>query len=233
MIILMTLACQNQPPNQQDEDRVAVALRDKEALLKNNLAGKGINSDDLQVLFVAYKDLDRLEVYAKQTKSKTFTHIEDYQICKRSGVLGPKKAEGDKQVPEGFYYIDRFNAKSLYHLSLGLNYPNELDQNLGYTGSDIFIHGKCETIGCMPMTDDLIKEIYLYALWAKQAGQEQIPVYIFPFQMTDENIAKYDTEVDESTVVFWRNLQQGYTMFQERPRELRYHVQEGKYVFDK
>ena len=48
----------------------------------------------------------------------------------QSGTTGPKRAEGDYQVPEGFYYINEFNPNSKYHLSLGLNYPNASDKIL-------------------------------------------------------------------------------------------------------
>lgn len=36
------------------------------------------------------------------------------------------------------------------------------------------------------MTDDKIEEIYLYAIHAKSNGQKEIPVYLFPFKMTDK-----------------------------------------------
>ncbi len=49
-----------------------------------------------------------------------------------AGTLGPKTNAGsDYQVPEGFYYINEFNPKSSFHLSLGLNYPNASDRILG------------------------------------------------------------------------------------------------------
>lgn len=232
MTLLITIACQNQPKKQQlQEDRVAVAKAEKESIIKSKLASKNIALDNLNILFVAYKNADKLELYVKAHTDDYYELLQTYAICKRSGVLGPKKAEGDKQVPEGFYHIDRFNPQSLYYLSLGLNYPNELDKSLGYTGSDIFIHGKCETVGCLPMTDELIKEIYLYALWAQESGQQQIPVYIFPFEMTNENMENFKSETDETTLAFWKNLQQGYALFQKNSKELQYSVQNGRYVF--
>ncbi len=48
-----------------------------------------------------------------------------------AGTLGPKRMQGDYKVPEGFYYINEFNPKSSFHLSLGLNYPNASDRILG------------------------------------------------------------------------------------------------------
>lgn len=106
-----------------------------------------------------------------------FRLIKDYQICSLSGELGPKRQQGDLQVPEGFYWIDRFNPASNFYLSLGINYPNQFDRILGKSGElggDIFIHGGCVTIGCIPITDDKIKELYLIAVEAKSNGQDGV-----------------------------------------------------------
>src|SRR5690606_27502542 len=198
---------------------------------QENLKTHQLDSTDLNILFVAYKDLDKLDLFAKSTSQENYKLIQHYEICARSGKLGPKKAEGDKQVPEGFYSINRFNPKSKFYLSLGLDYPNAYDLAHHYTGSDIFIHGKCETVGCLPMTDELMKEIYLYALWAKESGQEKIPVYIFPFEMTNENMEKYKSQVEGSTFSFWQNIQEGYLLFQKNHQELSIQVENQKYIF--
>src|SRR5690606_11025729 len=98
-----------------------------------------------------------------------FTLVKTYPVCSSSGLPGPKRKKGDRQTPEGFYHIDRFNPQSAFHLSLGINYPNSSDKILGHSdpGGDIFIHGSCVTIGCVPLTDDLIKEVYVLAVEAK------------------------------------------------------------------
>ena len=94
-----------------------------------------------------------------------------------------------------------------------MNYPNASDKILSdkdAPGSDIFIHGKCVTVGCLPMTDDKIKEIYLFAEFAKRSGQDKIPVHIFPFHLTNKNISKSDIQHQD----FWRNLKDGYKYFE-------------------
>ncbi|MFX8700459.1 hypothetical protein ABTM56_20365, partial [Acinetobacter baumannii] len=48
-------------------------------------------------------------------------------IAALSGRLGPKRKEGDKQVPEGLYRVVKFNPNSAYTLSMGLDYPNASD----------------------------------------------------------------------------------------------------------
>lgn len=237
MIALIgSLSCQGQRNRNKvniEDDRFAISLAEKGDMLLNKLNEANIPKEKLNILLVAYKNEDLLALYVKPANEDKYKLLENYNICARSGTLGPKKKEGDKQVPEGFYHIDRFNPKSLFYLSLGINYPNTYDLQKGYTGSDIFIHGKCETVGCLPMTDDKIKEIFIYASWAKEAKQQQIPVYIFPFQMTPENLTKYSTEVDQTTASFWKNLQEGYTKFQTDSKELNYSVQDGKYVFSR
>lgn len=231
VLLLMTTTCNSPNDPNKTEDRVHIALEEKGSIVEENLHKHHLQKNDLNILLVAYKDSDSLLLYAKSSSETQYKLIQKYIICARSGKLGPKKAEGDKQVPEGFYHINRFNPKSNYYLSLGLNYPNEYDQSKGYTGSDIFIHGKCETVGCLPMTDDYMKEIYLYALWAKESGQQQIPVYIFPFEMTDENMEEYFSQVDEQTISFWRNIQKGYQMFEQSKTALQIELIDTTYHF--
>ena len=78
-----------------------------------------------------FKDEQILEVWTKRDVDKTYKKVCDYEFCATSGKLGPKRQEGDLQIPEGFYYIDRFNPNSNFFLSLGINYPNKSDKILG------------------------------------------------------------------------------------------------------
>lgn len=215
--------------------RVRTAIKEKDALIKQNIINNNIKLNEMNILITAYKQEDILEIYAKNKNDKTYKKIAEYKIAAKSGILGPKRMEGDLQVPEGFYYIDRFNPASSYYLSLGINYPNESDKkksNASRLGGDIFIHGANVTIGCMPMTDDKIKEIYLYAVYAKDNGQNRIPVYIFPFQMTDNNFDYYKKHYDESLIDFWSNIKKGYDIFQNYKKELKIKVDsKGNYVF--
>lgn len=133
-------------------------------------------------LFIrAFKQEKELEIWAGSRKLRL---IKTYPILAASGVLGPKLQRGDRQVPEGWYYINRFNPKSRFHLSLGLNYPNEADKirSAGRDpGDDIFIHGSNKSIGCLAMGDPAIEEIYGLARDVKS----RIHVLILPSrQMT-------------------------------------------------
>jgi murein L,D-transpeptidase YafK len=154
-----------------------------------------------------------------------------------SGGLGPKRKQGDRQVPEGFYEIEVFNPLSNYHLSLGINYPNKSDSIISkYTdkGGDIYIHGGCATIGCIPLTDEMIKEIYLLSVFAKEAGQKNLPVHIFPTRMENIDMARliFGNSHKQELLDFWKNLRMGYTYFQVEKRLPIIEVDnEGKYVF--
>ena len=221
--------------DQKRYNRVRTAIKEKDTIVKSNIKNNNIKLEELNILIIAYKEEGILDIYAKNKSDETYKKINSYKIVQKSGVLGPKRMEGDLQVPEGFYYIDRFNPASSYYLSLGINYPNESDKkksNASRLGGDIFIHGANVTIGCMPMTDDKIKEIYLYAVYAKDNGQNKIPVYIFPFQMTDRNFDYYKKYYDESLINFWLNIKKGYDIFQTTKKELNIKVDsKGNYVF--
>lgn len=218
-------------------ERVRKAKAEKESLLEDLLKSKGYSARRFQLLMVAYKEEGELELYVKAENDMAYTKLISYAICAKSGELGPKRRAGDYQVPEGFYEINRFNPASSYYLSLGLNYPNAADRKKSKAanlGGDIFIHGQCVTIGCMPMTNDKIKEIYLLAVYAKNAYSANIPVYVFPFKMSAENFAKhkemYGTRKD--LIQFWINLKKGYDLFMKNKATLKIKVDEaGDYVF--
>ena len=244
-IILLLLTCMslaftnksNFIDEQKRYERVRTALDEKENKIKKVLSENDLELNSYNLLFIAYKDIGELELYAKKKNESEYSLLKTYSICEESGSLGPKRKQGDYQVPEGFYHIDRYNPSSNFYLSLGINYPNQSDRkksNASNLGGDIFIHGNCFTIGCLPMTDDSIKEIYLYAVYAKNNGQSKIPVYIFPFKMTDQNFIKYSSnyKANKGLVAFWKNLKRGYDSFISDKTELKVRVLEnGDYAF--
>jgi murein L,D-transpeptidase YafK len=174
----------------------------------------------MNIFIRAFKKEAQLEIWAKSSKEKSYQLIKTYAICASSGTLGPKRKQSDGQVPEGFYEVDRFNPYSNFYLSLGVSYPNASDKILGQKGNlggDVFIHGNCVTIGCMPLTDDKIKEVYLMAVEARSGGQSKIPVHIFPCRM-DENGMKYlekDYQDNPKLISFWKNIEKGYEYFEK------------------
>jgi murein L,D-transpeptidase YafK len=223
---------------QREYSKVRTALAGKEEIIAGNLRQNGLLPDSIHILIVAFKAEKKLEIYAKKKTASAYKKIAAYDICRSSGELGPKRRQGDNQVPEGFYHIDRFNPASNFYLSLGINYPNQSDRKKSQAqklGGDIFIHGACVTIGCLPMTDDKIKEIYLYAVYARNNGQHHIPVYIFPFRMTDMAFNTYKQKYadNHALLAFWTNLKTGFDKFEKEYKALNFSVNKsGDYIFE-
>jgi murein L,D-transpeptidase YafK len=210
-------APKNFSKTQMANNRVAQARYEKRFAIKQLFRERGIGYPAEQVFVRIFKRERQLELWARPAGVDTFALVKSYEICALSDKLGPKRKQGDMQTPEGFYYIDNFNPRSGFHLSLHINYPNESDKAQGRAnlGGDIFIHGGCKTEGCMAVTDESIKEIYWIAVEARDNGQERIPVHIFPTRLTDNNLAQlvnvFDKEPD--LVRFWGNLKPGYDYF--------------------
>lgn len=212
-------------------DRVrARRLREVNALLES----AGISaSKPVELLMIAYKKDQVLEVWARQAGTGKMKMLKKYPICRSSGLPGPKRKEGDRQVPEGFYTVTHLNPNSSYHLSVGINYPNASDRILSdrdQPGSDIFIHGKCVTIGCIPLGDEAIEELYLLCGIAMQRDGFPVQVYIFPMDfMSDPSslFAAYPRYVP-----FWENLKSGHDLFKKENRPLKVSVNSaGIYSF--
>lgn len=194
-------------------DRVKSAYVEKGEVIKDLLKTQNIGPG-YELFLRAFKKERDLEVWVKQTDSGTYNLLTTYPFCTSSGTLGPKRREGDLQIPEGVYSINHFNPFSTFHLSLGINYPNASDRILSdkeYPGSAIYIHGSCVSIGCIPITDEKIKELYILAVEAKSNGQETIPVHIFP--------GRFES-LDETMTPFWENLRTIYDDF-EATKKLR------------
>ncbi len=201
------------------QTRVKNARAEKTATVKALFKNAGIAYPPHRLFIRAFKNEGDLEIWAQAAADKPFVLIKTYPICERSGFSGPKRREGDGQVPEGFYRINHFNPHSSFHLSMKIDYPNESDCILSdreHPGSAIFIHGDCVTIGCLPMTDDAIKEIYIMTLDSHHP-KRAVHVHIFPFRMTDENYKSLPPYLDLTGKhrEFWRNIRQGYLYFEK------------------
>ena len=182
------------------------------------------------VLIRAYKKEAELEIW-KMKSDGQYALLKTYPICRWSGQLGPKKREGDLQVPEGFYTIapGQMNPNSHYYLAFNVGYPNAYDRALGRTGGSVMVHGVCSSAGCFSMTDDQIDDIYAIAREAFRGGQSEIQMQSYPFHMTAENIAKYrlDPNID-----FWKEIKVGADHFEVAKTETSVLVCGQHYEFD-
>jgi murein L,D-transpeptidase YafK len=214
--------------------RVSTAYAEKEITVKNYFNNKNLKYPGFHMFLRAFKQEGKIEVWVKEQGKSNFELLTSYNFCSSSGSLGPKRKEGDRQIPEGVYYINHFNPVSNFHLSLGINYPNRSDKLLGdkvHPGSAIYIHGNCVTIGCIPITDDKIKELYLMAIEAKNNGQVEVPVHIFPDRLTTKNFSELITQIDPQVISFWGNLKTIYNSFEETHQVKKISINaKGEYV---
>jgi len=215
--------------DQLSYDRVSTVYNKRIEEVKLILKDKEIKLDELQVLILATKLEGVLNLYAKNKDDDEFVLIRQYDFCAKSGELGPKRREWDGQIPEGFYFINHFNPQSSYHLSLGINYPNKSDELLSDAknlGNNIYIHGDCVTIGCIPLTDYWIEELYVFCMEARNNGQNKIPVHNYPFKFENVNNIELDA--------FWGNQKVIYDHFMKNKMLLDIRVdKKGNYfLFD-
>ena len=126
-----------------------------------------------------------LEVWGR-LKSGELELIKRYPFTGFSGGPGAKLREGDGQIPEGIYAIEYLNPNSQFHLSMKLNYPNAFDKAKGKAdgcdrlGFDIFIHGGSATIGCIPIGDAGIEEVFLMV---SEVGIDNVTAIVSPYDM--------------------------------------------------
>ena len=170
---------------QRTVSQVQASLLDKvEPIYEGFLSAAEISDQPDSIILLAFKKEKVLEMWF--SKSERFVKVATYPILGASGTSGPKLQEGDKQIPEGFYVIEGLNPNSLFYLSLRLNYPNTFDLKMADAegranpGSDIYIHGKESSVGCLAMGDEAIEEIfYLVA----KVGIEKVKVVISPYDL--------------------------------------------------
>ncbi|MBO0904529.1 L,D-transpeptidase family protein [Jiella sonneratiae] len=187
----------------------------------------GVNSPILVRLF---KEESDMEVW-KQKTDGTYGLLKTYKICAWSGKLGPKRREGDRQAPEGFYTVTpaQLNPKSNYHLAINMGYPNAYDRANGGTGQHLMIHGSCNSSGCYAMDDDQVQEIYTLARYSFDGGQRAFQIQAYPFHMTPKNMARHRNSEHYG---FWQMLKKGSDYFEITRRPPNVGVCERKYIFD-
>ncbi|MEX2318469.1 MAG: murein L,D-transpeptidase family protein, partial [Bauldia sp.] len=183
-----------------------------------------------QVFIRIFKESSELEVW-KQQRNGQFALLKTFEICRWSGVLGPKIEEGDRQAPEGFYTVTpaQMNPKSSYYLSFNIGYPNAFDRSHNRTGSHLMVHGACSSAGCYSMTDESAGELFALARDSFRGGQTNFQIQALPFRMTAENLARHrgDPNMD-----FWKMLKAGSDHFELTLKPPRVDVCDRRYVFN-
>lgn len=223
--------------NEQNKyPRVKTAYSKKWGGLQKELKSKGVGNSDFEVHLRNFKTEKQLELWARNKGAKEFILIKTFKVCSLSGELGPKRQEGDGQVPEGFYEISWFNPMSSYHLGLKLNYPNQSDRikSKGLrTGGDIMIHGNCVTIGCIPIENDPIEELYIACVEAKN-NDHPVTLEMYPCRFTTENWEKLNQQTNKENIKFWSALKEVQIYFEANKNMPSIKItKEGDYTIEK
>ncbi len=192
---------------------------------------KALNMDrNSPIMIRIFKEEGVMEVW-KANASNRYALLKSYQICAWSGMLGPKKKEGDRQAPEGFYDITKaqMNPNSRYYLAFNIGYPNAYDRSLNRGGTNLMVHGACSSSGCYSMTDAQVQEIFALANDAFAGGQQAFQIQALPFRMTADNMARHK---NSPNIDFWKMLKVGYDQFEISHRPPVVNVCNHTYVFN-
>lgn len=181
-----------------------------------------------EIVLRVFKDERLLEVWATATDAHELVHVTTYGVCAMSGELGPKRKEGDRQVPEGFYKLQYLWPDSAFYLAMKVGYPNLSDRALGdplHPGSDIMIHGGCASIGCIALTDERIEELWAIVSTVKLAA---LQLQIFPTRDFDGLV---EHPAFSTHGAFWADLEAGYRAFEATRRPVPMDIgRDGRYV---
>ena len=212
-LILLLLALQM---GCMETNRAESAKEDNWHTLSSAMRAIGLTVKPLYVYIRCFKQEELVQAWVSNHPTQNYKLIRNYSFCTNSGTLGPKRKEGDHQIPEGLYYVDRFNPKSNFHLSMGINYPNDNDLIHGdqsQPGSDIFIHGECSSVGCIALGNKFIRELYTLAKEAHDQGQP-VRVDIFPYKFGIQDSTIGNSEYDEHREL-WNQLLPFCTTFEQ------------------
>ena len=207
------------------------SARRRRAVMRERLERVGLPWPPAELLLRVYKAEGELELWGSRRSGQRLVPILTWKLCALSGELGPKRREGDRQVPEGIYHIDVLNPRSSFHLSMRINYPNRADRILGdprAPGSAIMLHGDCASVGCLAMSDERIEELWvLVEAFRRVRRRREIKVYLFPTRAWDELMAYRPLARHHD---FWRALKMVDERFVRTGRPPRVQIsREGRY----
>ncbi len=218
-VFVASVACAKPPA-----ERVADVRERRTADVKALVTAAGLTWPVDEVYLRAFKQERKLELYAAKT-GQPFVLLKTYDFCAASGELGPKRREGDMQVPEGLYVVPEFNPASSFHLSMKVSYPNESDRvrsDAKKPGGLIYLHGSCASIGCIAIEDGPIEEVYLIAFDSKR---RPIRFDIFPFKLDG------DVPAESEHASLWKELKPAYLAFEQSKRPAKFTVSKtGAYI---
>lgn len=164
------------------QSREASAAKRTSPGIQAGLRASGVSPAGLEVFVRAFKLEGEVEAWVR-SPGTGWRHFKTYRMCAVSGLPGRKRIEGDGQIPEGVYRVAGFNDRSSHHMSMRIDYPNMADKfwsDSSRPGGEIYIHGGCVTVGCIPITDRSIEELYTLA----RMSSAPVQVHIFSIRFS-------------------------------------------------
>ncbi|OJT17387.1 hypothetical protein BO221_45550 [Archangium sp. Cb G35] len=234
-LLLLLLGVLVARPAGATDKKVEAVRRAREHEVARLFTQAGVSWPPEELYVRAFKQERELEVWAG-AKGEQLRKVKTFPFCAASGDVGPKRREGDEQVPEGFYTLDQFNPRSQFHLSMRVSYPNDADRRLGQRplGGAIYVHGNCMSIGCIAIQDGPIEELYLMVWAARGKMKRDVPIHIFPRRMDTQGLAALEKHprATPHLVAFWRGLEPGWRLFEEtrRPPRVSVDARTGAYT---
>lgn len=210
-------------------DRVSEVRARRQADVKALVTRAGLTYPVAEAYLRVFKAEREVELWASGRAGQPMVLIKRWSVCAASGEAGPKRQEGDLQVPEGLYEVSEFNPWSNYHLALKVSYPNASDlvrtTDRAHPGGLIYMHGKCASIGCIAIEDEQIEEVYLITADARRRSTR---IDLFPARLTDEWLEAASPEHRD----FWTELRPFFARFETNHRPVAFKVERttGRYV---
>jgi len=221
LVLLLLTACTHTVPDQPRNHLRSSTPQSAWMIARTNDAGVALNAP---VLLRIFKQESVLELWKQRGDS--YVLVATFDICKFSGELGPKKREGDRQAPEGFYEVlpHQMNPGSREWLSFDTGYPNQFDRYHHRYGSALMVHGGCSSIGCYAIKDGPMQDLYAVMRDAFAAGQRSIQLQIYPKRMI------FAADLSGEHADFWQQLKAGYDLFERTRQPLNVSVVDGRYL---
>lgn len=203
-------------PHQQQSLNNSSNLYQSEAELRLRPYFQRANISDppQQITLLVFKQEKLLELWARDQNN--WKLIKTYHIEAASGGPGPKLREGDNQVPEGVYQIATLNSHSHFHLSMQLDYPNSFDLKYAKRdgrlnpGTNIFIHGKAVSCGCIAIGDIAIEELFTLVY---RVGINHTTVIIAPNDIRHQPPLKCQTHSPKWVPTLYQNIKVALAQF--------------------
>jgi murein L,D-transpeptidase YafK len=224
---------QGTPSRSRQAVRIPVSATGQDAI--ERVRGRlSIAFEDLGLTFGApvflriIKEQRRLEVWVQSGRG-TFVRLRFYKICGSTPRLGPRRPGRSSAQPEGFYALGAgsLRPQSVAYLGLDMGWPNAFDRAQGWSGPPSLLQAGCATEPHFGLPDQDMEEVYALVHAALSAGQRQVALHVFPFEMGGLRML---TQAEGRDTAFWRGLAPAWQAFERTKKPPQMRVVGRRYV---